>query len=170
MYSIPRIGYVRHGHAVRLHRRRGRHGGLATAIAAVQHCCCTGSCSKAMHRDYHYSIMRVAKIAFVTPLHSTAALAAFLVAFIDATINSSPNNHPWFYDAGHHEAEFGMSWCAGFNGDFWQGYHKVIPKSPGWDDRHAIYTLYHYLNHYNLFGSGYYNQCHSMLARLTRGL
>lgn len=33
--------------------------------------------------------------------------------------------------AGHHEAEFGMSWCAGFNGDFWKGYHSILPKEPG---------------------------------------
>ena len=33
--------------------------------------------------------------------------------------------------AGHHEAEFGMSWCAGFNGDFWRGYHSILPKEPG---------------------------------------
>ena len=33
--------------------------------------------------------------------------------------------------AGHHEAEFGMSWCAGFSGDFWRGYHSVLPKEPG---------------------------------------
>lgn len=55
---------------------------------------------------------------------------------------------------GHHEAEFGMSWCAGFSGDFWRAYHEVIPRAPGWDDRHALYTLYHYLNHYVLFGAG----------------
>ena len=29
---------------------------------------------------------------------------------------------------GHHEAEFGMQWCAGFGGDFWDAYHALIPK------------------------------------------
>lgn len=33
--------------------------------------------------------------------------------------------------AGHHEADFGMQWCAGFTGDFWQAYHEIIPKAPG---------------------------------------
>lgn len=69
---------------------------------------------------------------------------------------------------GHHEAEFGMSWCAGFSGRFWTAYHEEIPKAPGWDDRHDIYTLYHYLNHLNLFGGSYYGQCASLLEKLTR--
>ena len=28
-------------------------------------------------------------------------------------------------------------------------------------------VLYHYLNHYNLFGSGYYNQCTAIMERLV---
>ena len=44
--------------------------------------------------------------------------------------------------------------CAGFSGSFWASYHEVIPRAPGFDDRHQLYQLYHYLNHYNLFGSG----------------
>ena len=67
---------------------------------------------------------------------------------------------------GHHEAEFGMSWCAGFSGDFWDAYHALIPKAPGFEERQQLYLLYHYLNHYNLFGSGYYGQCESILRRL----
>ncbi|XP_078447940.1 protein kinase superfamily protein [Wolffia australiana] len=56
---------------------------------------------------------------------------------------------------GHNEAEFGMSWCAGFGGSFYSSYFQVMPKQPGFDKRMNLYTLYHYLNHYNLFGSGY---------------
>lgn len=29
---------------------------------------------------------------------------------------------------GHHEAEFGMSWCAGFSNAFWHGYRDIIAK------------------------------------------
>jgi hypothetical protein len=32
---------------------------------------------------------------------------------------------------GHSEAEFGMSWCAGFDQSFWRGYHEIIPRAPG---------------------------------------
>lgn len=67
---------------------------------------------------------------------------------------------------GHSEAEFGMSWCAGLSGDFWRAYHEVVPRADGFDRRHDLYTLYHYLNHYNLFGSGYYGQCETLFTRL----
>jgi fructosamine-3-kinase len=30
--------------------------------------------------------------------------------------------------------------------------------------------LYHYLNHYNLFGGSYRGQCEAILSRLTRNL
>jgi fructosamine-3-kinase len=69
---------------------------------------------------------------------------------------------------GHHEAEFGMSWCAGFSGSFWTAYNAVIPKAKGWDERHDLYTLYHYLNHYNMFGGSYYNQCVQIMERLNK--
>ncbi|KAK9812179.1 hypothetical protein WJX73_002325 [Symbiochloris irregularis] len=68
---------------------------------------------------------------------------------------------------GHHEAEWGMSWCGGFNGAFWDGYHEILPAAPGSKDRHSIYTLYHYLNHYNLFGGGYYSSAAGILSELT---
>lgn len=32
---------------------------------------------------------------------------------------------------------------------------QVMPKQPGFEERRDLYMLYHYLNHYNLFGSGY---------------
>jgi len=59
-----------------------------------------------------------------------------------------------------------MSWCAGFSRSFWDAYHKVIPRAPGFRKRHQIYTLYHYLNHYVLFGGGYYNSAASILHDL----
>lgn len=40
-------------------------------------------------------------------------------------------------------------------------------QDPGWEERHQIYTLYHYLNHYNLFGGGYRSQCLSILRNLV---
>jgi fructosamine-3-kinase len=66
---------------------------------------------------------------------------------------------------GHSEAEFGMSWCAGFNSSFYDAYHKVIPKQPGFERRVEIYKLYHYLNHLNLFGSGYRGSCTAIIDK-----
>ncbi|CAG9467269.1 unnamed protein product [Pedinophyceae sp. YPF-701] len=83
-------------------------------------------------------------------------------------------NEPTIFDPavyyGHHEAEFGMSWCASFGGEFWRAYHEVVPKEPGFEDRKDLYLLYHYLNHYNLFGGGYKSSAvrclDSLLAKL----
>jgi fructosamine-3-kinase len=69
---------------------------------------------------------------------------------------------------GHHEAEFGMSWCAGFSPAFWDAYHSVLPRSPGFEDRHKLYTLYHYLNHYVLFGGGYAGNCLRLFQNLLQ--
>jgi protein-ribulosamine 3-kinase len=68
---------------------------------------------------------------------------------------------------GHHEAEFGMAWCAGFSSAFWESYHEIIPRAPGFEDRKDIYQLYHYLNHYNLFSGGYRALALSILNRLA---
>ncbi|XP_052194802.1 protein-ribulosamine 3-kinase, chloroplastic isoform X2 [Diospyros lotus] len=74
-------------------------------------------------------------------------------------ISSDKNGEPVILDPacyyGHNEAEFGMSWCAGFGGSFYNAYFEVMPKQPGFEKRRDLYMLYHYLNHYNLFGSGY---------------
>ena len=71
---------------------------------------------------------------------------------------------------GHHEAEFGMSWCASFSPDFWRGYRGVIPEAPGFQKRRKLYELYHIANHAVLFGGGYVGQTEGMLEALTRGL
>lgn len=68
----------------------------------------------------------------------------------------------------HHEAEFGMSWCAGFTQNFWKAYRELIPEAPNFKKRKPLYQLYHYLNHYNLFGGGYYSAVKSILTDLTR--
>ncbi|XP_002988877.2 protein-ribulosamine 3-kinase, chloroplastic [Selaginella moellendorffii] len=71
---------------------------------------------------------------------------------------------------GHNEAEFGMSWCASFNSSFYDAYFKEMPKQKGFEDRLHLYKLYHYLNHYNLFGSSYRTQCISIISRYNNQL
>ena len=48
---------------------------------------------------------------------------------------STVDGQPAIFDPavyyGHSEAEFGMSWCAGFSRDFYAGYHEVMPEQPG---------------------------------------
>jgi fructosamine-3-kinase len=42
-------------------------------------------------------------------------------------------------------------------------YIQVMPKQPGFEKRRDLYLLYHYLNHYNLFGSGYRSSAMSII-------
>ncbi|KAM7512032.1 hypothetical protein LguiB_010907 [Lonicera macranthoides] len=82
-------------------------------------------------------------------------------------ISSDKNGEPVILDPacyyGHNEAEFGMSWCAGFGGSFYSAYFEVMPKQEGFEKRRDLYMLYHYLNHYNLFGSGYRSSAMSII-------
>ncbi|KAL9228950.1 hypothetical protein vseg_004475 [Gypsophila vaccaria] len=71
---------------------------------------------------------------------------------------------------GHNEAEFGMSWCAGFGPSFYNSYFEMTPKQPGFEKRRDLYLLYHYLNHYNLFGSGYRSSAMSIIEDYLRSL
>ncbi|EEF50460.1 kinase, putative [Ricinus communis] len=87
-------------------------------------------------------------------------------------ISSDKNGKPVILDPacyyGHNEAEFGMSWCAGFGEAFYNAYFEVMPKQPGFDKRRDLYLLYHYLNHYNLFGSGYRSSAMSIIDDYLR--
>ncbi|CAM8981412.1 unnamed protein product [Rhodiola kirilowii] len=87
-------------------------------------------------------------------------------------ISSNKKGEPLILDPacyyGHSEAEFGMSWCAGFGGSFYSSYFEVMPKQPGFEKRRDLYMLYHYLNHYNLFGSGYRSSAVSIIDDYIR--
>ena len=72
---------------------------------------------------------------------------------------------------GHSEADFGMSWCsAAFTREAMEAYFQIVPKSPGFARRKPLYELYHILNHYLLFGGGYYDQAYSILEALVKDL
>merc|ERR1712156_145410 len=67
---------------------------------------------------------------------------------------------PVIYDAssfyGHHEYDLAIAGMfGGFSSAFYSSYHQLIPKEPGFDKRHSLYTLFHTFNHWNHFGGGY---------------
>lgn len=69
---------------------------------------------------------------------------------------------------GHSEAELSiMNMFGGFSSTFWKEYHKSIPKAPMFEERMQLYELYHYLNHYNIFGVGYRGSCIRIMRSLT---
>lgn len=71
---------------------------------------------------------------------------------------------------GHHEAEWGMSWCASFGAEFWDGYRSLVPQAPGFATRRRLYEAYHKLNHAVLFGGGYISDAQGLLEGLARTL
>ena len=77
---------------------------------------------------------------------------------------------PMFIDpavyVGHHEADLAMTALfGGFAPSFYEAYHEVIPKDPGYADRRELHDLYHLLNHLNLFGGAYLVSVRRILKR-----
>ncbi len=63
---------------------------------------------------------------------------------------------------GDREVDIAMSEMFGrFGSEFYQCYNETYPLNPLYEKKKIIYNLYHYLNHYNLFGSGYLSNCES---------
>ena len=53
----------------------------------------------------------------------------------------------------------------GFSERVFAAYHEAFPLAPGWRERLELYTLYHVLNHFTLFGGHYGAQAAQILAR-----
>ncbi|CAB4064087.1 FN3KRP [Lepeophtheirus salmonis] len=80
---------------------------------------------------------------------------------------------PVMYDAacfyGHHEYDLGIAGMfGGFSMSFYDSYHEIIPKEPGFEKRHSLYQLFHYLNHWNHFGDGYRHGSISLMEKLYK--
>ncbi|TGO21757.1 hypothetical protein BPAE_0202g00180 [Botrytis paeoniae] len=72
----------------------------------------------------------------------------------------------------HAEFEAGiMRMFGGFGSAFWREYHEVRPMDEPreeWEDRCALYELYHHLNHYAMFGGGYKGGAMNIMRRLLQ--
>ncbi|KAM3719646.1 Ketosamine-3-kinase [Dirofilaria immitis] len=67
----------------------------------------------------------------------------------------------------HSEYEFGiMKMFGGFGGAVYSAYHQIIPETKGIQKRIQLYELFHHLNHWNHFGSGYKNGTISLMHSL----
>ncbi|KAH0431283.1 fructosamine kinase [Colletotrichum camelliae] len=71
---------------------------------------------------------------------------------------------------GHSEYELGiMRMFGGFGSSFWNEYNNLVPKAEPkeeWEDRVALYELYHHLNHYAMFGGGYRSGAMGIMKKL----
>lgn len=78
---------------------------------------------------------------------------------------------PVFFDPasyyGDRETDLAMSELfGGYGTEFYQGYQQVFPLDAGYEQRKALYQLYHLLNHFNLFGKSYLSQVERMIQSL----
>jgi protein-ribulosamine 3-kinase len=70
---------------------------------------------------------------------------------------------------GHREAELAFTELfGGFPQAFYEAYDETWPLDPGYQERKALYNLYHLLNHLNLFGEGYGSSVDSVLLQYER--
>jgi len=68
---------------------------------------------------------------------------------------------------GDAEVDIAMTKLFGSNSNsFYQAYNTVRPQKPGWQLRETVYNTYHILNHYVLFGGGYFDQACRMMDRV----
>ncbi|MFQ3618707.1 MAG: fructosamine kinase family protein [Cyanobacteriota bacterium] len=72
---------------------------------------------------------------------------------------------------GDREVDLAMTELFGsFPNDFYRAYNEAFPLEPGYAQRKTLYNLYHILNHFNLFGSGYEGQARRMMEGLLRSV
>mmetsp|Transcript_15286 Transcript_15286/g.26758 ORF Transcript_15286/g.26758 Transcript_15286/m.26758 type:complete len:297 (-) Transcript_15286:1878-2768(-) len=70
---------------------------------------------------------------------------------------------------GHSEADLGIAYMfGGFTSSFFEGYHSVLPKKPGFEKRAKLYELHHHMNHMNIFGQGYRDGCIQLMRQLVQ--
>uniref|UniRef100_G1TCX1 protein-ribulosamine 3-kinase n=1 Tax=Oryctolagus cuniculus TaxID=9986 RepID=G1TCX1_RABIT len=70
---------------------------------------------------------------------------------------------------GHSEYELAIAGMfGGFSSSFYSAYHSKIPKAPGFEKRLKLYQLFHYLNHWNHFGSGYRGSSLNIMRNLVK--
>ncbi|MEM7193417.1 MAG: fructosamine kinase family protein [Pseudomonadota bacterium] len=82
------------------------------------------------------------------------------------------NENPVIFDPavyyGDREADLAMTELfGGFGAEFYEAYQKEWPPDAGYPLRKNLYTLYHILNHANLFGGGYILQAERIASSLV---
>ena len=83
----------------------------------------------------------------------------------------STDSGPCFIDPacyfGHREIDFSLTFMfGGFTEEFYSTYEQEFPFDQGFEQRKPLYMLYHYLNHLNIFGSGYHANVMNCVSQL----
>ena len=58
-----------------------------------------------------------------------------------------------------------MAMFGGYSTRVWNAYREAFPLEKNWQERQGLYQLYHYLNHYYLFGGGYGAQAQAIAKK-----
>lgn len=70
---------------------------------------------------------------------------------------------------GHSEFDLAIAQMfGGFRKSFYDSYFKVMKQVPGMESRMDLYQLFHYLNHWNHFGSGYSSKSINLMKKLNK--
>uniref|UniRef100_A0A8C3PN18 protein-ribulosamine 3-kinase n=1 Tax=Calidris pygmaea TaxID=425635 RepID=A0A8C3PN18_9CHAR len=70
---------------------------------------------------------------------------------------------------GHSEYELAIAGMfGGFSSSFYSAYHSKIPKAAGFEKRLKLYQLFHYMNHWNHFGTGYRGSSLNIMRNLVK--
>jgi fructosamine-3-kinase len=85
----------------------------------------------------------------------------------------SRTGEPFIFDPavywGDREVDIAMTELfGGFPQGFYAGYRAEWPLAADYEQRKAVYNLYHILNHFNLFGGSYRAQAEKMMAQIIR--
>ncbi|XP_041567256.2 ketosamine-3-kinase-like [Taeniopygia guttata] len=70
---------------------------------------------------------------------------------------------------GHSEYDLAMTGIfGGFSSSFYSAYHSKIPRAAGFEKRLKLYQLFHCMNHWNNFGSGYRGSFINIMRNLVK--
>lgn len=61
-----------------------------------------------------------------------------------------------------------MELFGGFPKEFYEKYNESLQLSKNYNTKKIVYNLYHYLNHYNLFGDNYLSSIYKSLRELSK--
>lgn len=89
----------------------------------------------------------------------------------NGNVGTTAHGKPAIFDPaiywGHAETDLAMARLfGGFSDDFFAAYRASRTTLEGEEERLLIYQLYHLLNHYNLFGGNYLDQCIKQIGKI----
>lgn len=118
------------------------------------------------------SALEPLKIAILSILQGRGYSASLVHGDLwNGNVSMTKDGKPCIYDPaiywGHSETDLAMARLfGGFREEFYDAYSAIRPSEEGEDERILVYQLYHLLNHYNLFGASYLEQCTKQIGKI----